>query len=95
MKSLPERIMGYAEAKPEANPQRRGDRSPPSFSCSLASSGSLVAPPHPRKEEKTNHIRHHQPRELTVRESRAGPDFLPGGRNQDMVGLLNHATHRG
>ena len=51
----------------EANLEWRGDRSSPGFSR------SLVAPPHSRRGEKTNHIRHHQSQELTVRENGAGP----------------------
>lgn len=56
MKSLPERIMGYAEAKPEAAPIRAegllhfGDRaavsralSPAHFARSSGSCGSIVA----------------------------------------------------
>ncbi len=59
--------------RPEANLQRRGDGSSPGFSSSLASPASLVAPRHRWKGESTNHITHHQPQELIVRENGAGP----------------------
>ena len=59
--------------RPEANLRRRGGRSSPGFSGPLASSGSLVAPLHRWRGERRNHIRHHQPPKLTVRESGAGP----------------------
>ena len=59
--------------RPEANLQRRGGRSSSGFSGLLASSGSLVTPLHRWKSEKRNHIRHHQPKKLTVRESGVGP----------------------
>ena len=79
--------------RPEANLQRRGDRSSPGFSHSLISSGSLVAPPHPRKEEKTNHIRHHQPQKLTVRENGAGPFRRLGGTAEGVPLERNDRAH--
>ncbi len=59
--------------RPEANLQHRGEGSSPGFSCSLASSESLVSPLHRCRGQRRNHIRHHQPQELTVRETGAGP----------------------
>ncbi len=60
--------------RPEANLQHPGGRSSQGFSGLLASSGSLVAPLHRWSEERRNHTRHHQPQQLIVRESGAGPD---------------------
>ncbi len=57
----------------ETNLQRQGGRSSPGFSGLLASSGSLVAPLQRWRGRRRNRIRHHQPQELTVRESGAGP----------------------
>ena len=76
--------------RPETNVQRQGGRSLPGFSGPLVSSGSLVAPPHPRRGEVRNHIRHSQPQELTVRESGAGPDLArnPGCLAAQMGRLL-------
>ena len=41
--------------------------------------GSLVAPLQRWRREKRTHVRHHQPQELTVRESGAGPGLRAAG----------------
>ena len=64
--------------RPEANLQRWSGRSYQGFSGLLASSGSLVASLQRWKGHRRNHIRHHQPQELIVRESGAGPGCYSG-----------------
>ena len=59
--------------RPEANVQRRGDRSAPDFSWLFASSAMYLASLREMTREKRNHIRHHQPQKPTVRESGVAP----------------------
>ena len=70
---------------PEANLQRRGGRSSPGFSGPLASSGSLVASLQRWREQRRNNITHHQPQQLTVRESGAGPYCCAARTNLDLL----------
>ena len=82
--------------RPETNLQRRSGRSSPGFSGPLASSSSLVAPLQRWRRKKRNHITHHKPQNLTVRDNGAGParysDGQPVGgrhnayRNKDSQG---------
>ena len=65
--------------RPEANLQRRSGRGSTGFSCSLASSGVLVASLHRWRGYRRNHFTHHQPQQLIVRESGAGPTVCSSG----------------